>query len=133
MARRQPPLLHAGRRESGKSDHVSHGIDVRHNRLIVFVDREPVAVVAGQTGFLKIEILADTLPTDGIHQRVSVQFLARLQRGTNRCRTAVSNSLFNLRHFFSQPHRDTITPIGGLKVIDDLAIHKAQEFCAAFN
>ena len=103
VASGQTPLLHRGRREGGKSDHVAHGIDVRDSRLIVLVDREPFAVITSQADRLEPELMTHTLPANGVQHRLCVQLFAWLQRGPDRSRAAVANSFLNLQDLFTQP------------------------------
>ena len=63
VAHRDPTLLHAGRSEAGKADHVAGRVDVRHRGLEMLVDGEVAALVRHDAERFQVEPLHVTAAT----------------------------------------------------------------------
>src|SRR5689334_9599198 len=72
-------LLHRGRGQRRKTDDVADGIDVRRLGLVVLVDREPAAFVAGDPAFVEREALGRAAAADRIERLFGDDRLAALQ------------------------------------------------------
>ncbi len=77
--RRDPPLLHAGRGQAGRSGDVADGEDVRDRGPVLLVDLDAAALVALQARVVEREPVGRALAAGRVHQRVGDDLLAGLQ------------------------------------------------------
>ena len=101
-------MLHAGRRERGKADHVARGVDVLDVGLVVLVDVEPLAVVELDADLVEPERPAHALPADGVEQRLGPQRLARLELRLHQLveHAVLDFDFLDLADLLAEPQRD---------------------------
>ena len=79
VADRETALLHRGRGERRKADHVADGIDAGDLGPIMLVDHQTAALVGGQAGFRQIELAGGAGPADRVKRLLGDDRLAAVE------------------------------------------------------
>src|ERR1700678_552761 len=79
----EPALLHGGAGERGEPNDVTGGVNVRHVRLIMFVDLNFAARIGDQAGRFDAKLITIGLAADGVDQSIRLDFLAAFEFGEN--------------------------------------------------
>src|SRR6059036_828172 len=123
VATGQPALLHGGRGQRRKADHVPGGVDVRHFGLVVLVHLELARLVRGDARGGQVQHVGVGDPPHGVQQYVRDDGLAALE-GSHDAALFVGRDLVEL---LPQPHRHAVSPHVVDQGLDDLLVHEPQQ------
>src|ERR1700682_3791822 len=121
---RKPPLLHRSTSQRRKPNHISRRVNVRDRGLKIFVHRQFAALVRRQARRLDFHLVAVSMPSNRVQQRLPANFLSALQRRKHFIPLRVEA---NQHHFLPHPENRSQLPQLETQAFHDFPIHKIQQ------
>src|SRR4029450_11010481 len=121
MRRGKAALIHRGRGECRKTDHIADRVDVRHLSLRVGVHYKPSAMISFEPCKIEVQVGRIALPSRRVHDHLSSDLLSGRQRRDRAPPRALDRGTL-----LAETERHGVVPQMELQGFDDLGIAEVE-------